>query len=285
MGTRVDLPKMPWTVRAAGYMAVAFCIVAFGLAIWAGTVSILFGVFVFVSSLPVCGMAIGIRKGAGIGRKLAIVFAVAAALMCYADFHIRDFTLLPIVAMAVLLYLPPSNRWFAQCATMHCAAQGRCMSRIAKAFLSMVFLLMLLVTLVFAIYSAFGIGGPFANMRFSKMSEKADRIVIRKGGYNCCQKNVDGQEILYVITNASEIAEFNSLFKFRGGGSENFCKCCGYPGIDWWCGDKKLALTALKHKCSLWWEGIGGVAPLTIESIIKVQEWFARHGIDLDSTM
>ena len=281
MKTGVDLPRMPWTVRAACYIAVAFCMFTFGLAIWAGSASISLGVFVFVSSLPVCGMAIGIRKGTGIGRKLAIVFAVAAVLMCYADCHVRDLALLPIVAMAVLLYLPPSNRWFMQCAAVHCAAQGRCMARIVKTCLSTVFLLLLLSALVLAIYIAFGLGGPFANMRFAEMSEKADRIVIRNGGYNCCRKNVDDQEILYVITNASEIAEFNSLFKFRSGGSGNFCMCCGYPGIDWWCGDKKLALTALKHKHGLWWEGIGGVAPLTIESAIKVREWFTRHGIGL----
>ena len=281
MNTRVEFPKMPWTVRAAGCIAVTFCIFALGIAIWAGSASIGFGVFVFVSSLPVCGMAIGIRKGSGIGRELAVVFAIAFVLMCYADCHIRDLALLPIVAMAVLLYLPLSNRWFAQCAALHCAAQGRCMTRIAKKCMSIAFLMMLLSALVFAIYIAFGTGRPFANMHFAEMSEKADRIVIRNGGYNCCRKNVDNQEILYVITNATEIAEFNSLFKFRRGGSANFCRCCGYPGIDWWCGDKKLALTALKHKRSLWWEGIGGVAPLTIESAIKVQEWFTCHGIDL----
>lgn len=281
MKTRVDLPKMPRLVRVAGCIAATFCIFAFGVVIWAGSASISLGVFVFISSLPVCGMAIGIWKGFEIGRRLAIVFAIAVVLMCYADCHIRDLAFLPIVAMAVLLYLPPSNRWFAQCAAVPCAAQGRGMARIVKKCLSMAFLLMLLSVLVFAIYIAFGIGRPFANMQFAKMAEKADRIVIRNGGYNCCRKNVDDQEILCVITNAAEIAEFNSLFKFRGGGSANFCMCCGYPGIDWWCGDKKLALTALKHRRSLWWDGIGGVAPLTIESAIKVQEWFACHGIDL----
>ena len=75
---------------------------------------------------------------------------------------------------------------------------------------------------------------------------RADRVVIRDGGYGCCG-DPERDPVLLVLTNPQEIADFRALFKFEEKGANSVCMCCGHPGIDWWKGDVLVARTAVQH--------------------------------------
>ena len=118
--------------------------------------------------------------------------------------------------------------------------------------------------------------------RFARLAAQADRIVVRDGGYTCHSKNVDEQPVLATITNAAEIAVFNESFRFKpqppGLGN---CACCGYPGIDWWTGDRKIILSNVQHCHALRWSGFGGDMPLVDESAAKLKGWLTDHGVKI----
>ncbi|MBR1921492.1 MAG: hypothetical protein IJ829_05765 [Kiritimatiellae bacterium] len=118
--------------------------------------------------------------------------------------------------------------------------------------------------------------------RFKETIAKADRIVVRAGGYTCCCTNVDAQAKLCVITNAAEIAAFNKMFRFT---TDNWgwCMCCGYPGVDWWRGDERLELTSVQHCMAL---RAGGFSvcdvPFEKDAAKELKDYFARRGIATD---
>jgi len=66
--------------------------------------------------------------------------------------------------------------------------------------------------------------------------------------------------------------------------------CCGSPGIDWYKGGKRIALTSVQHGHAIRWRGFStmrilgfrvgyGDGPLTDESQVWLKDWFKSHGI------
>lgn len=274
-------PRMPWTARCASLLAWGCCALVTGAMAWVKWNGLEINALGFLFVLIFMGMAIGIGRGHAMWRELAAAFAIAAIVLAYADWQADDLALphlllLPIVAMALLLYLPASNQWFGQYAAARGDAQGRRWTRIVKKCLRAGFRLALLAALAVVVYFALDLGESLADWRFANMAQKADRVVIYDDGRI---SDTDAQEPLYVITAPQEIAEFRSLFKFRD--DKWACFCVGAPSIDWWRGSEKLAHTALKHGLALRWDEFGGAAPLTPESRSKVQKWFKNHDISI----
>ena len=114
---------------------------------------------------------------------------------------------------------------------------------------------------------------------FFKTIAGADRIVIRDGGFDCCEsiEDIDKERVFVEITNAVEIAAFTSMIQFEDGPMDPPCMCCGYPGIDWWKGGKRVALTALQHGEALRWRAFSGDCPFTKESSNALARWFKEH--------
>jgi hypothetical protein len=79
---------------------------------------------------------------------------------------------------------------------------------------------------------------------------KADRIVVRDGGFNCCS-DVDSEVVLFEVTDPAEVQEVREHLLATGTGSQ--CGCCGFPGIDWYRGETRVALTAVQHGGALRW--------------------------------
>ena len=113
---------------------------------------------------------------------------------------------------------------------------------------------------------------------FHTLIGQADRLVVRDGGYNCCGP-VDEQAVLLIVTNRQVLGELNRLIQFATNQTRSACICCGFPGLDWYCGERRIALTSLKHGQALRWEGFRGDAELTPASSLGVVEWLAQHGI------
>ncbi len=124
------------------------------------------------------------------------------------------------------------------------------------------------------LYLATGLFGFLIDKNFRSAVKDADRIVIRDGG-GLCHSKPDKEPSLFEITNKAEIAAFNDMFKFSG--RTMSCKCCGYPGIDWWRDGQCVVVSALHHGHALRISGIGGDLRFTIESRRRVQEWLETH--------
>ena len=128
---------------------------------------------------------------------------------------------------------------------------------------------------------------------FHPAIEHADRIVIRADGFNCCGP-VDETNILFQVTAADEIADVRSHISFLALTTTNSfqetCMCCGSPGMDWYRGSKRLALTAIVHGGKIRWKRFStgrfmgirvgyGDALLTEESEQWLREWLSSHGV------
>ena len=109
-----------------------------------------------------------------------------------------------------------------------------------------------------------------AYMSFRSAVKDADRVVIRDGG-GLCHSDPDKEPVLFEITDKAEIAAFNDMFEFTGRSVP--CMCCGYPGVDWWRGDKRVAVSAIHHGSALRVEGIPGDLRLSSASGRRIQKW------------
>ncbi len=112
------------------------------------------------------------------------------------------------------------------------------------------------------------------NMQFRAMVRNADRVVIRDGG-GLCHSNPDREPSLYEITNKTEIAEFNQMFRFSS--QTMRCRCCGYPGVDWWRNGMRIAVSALHHGTALRIEGKSFDWRLSPSSQERIKEWLKTH--------
>ncbi|MHB1036640.1 MAG: hypothetical protein ACYC35_18090, partial [Pirellulales bacterium] len=119
-------------------------------------------------------------------------------------------------------------------------------------------------------------------LRFHRAIEAADRLVIRHGGFDCCG-SVDGQRILFDVVDPAQIAEVRQNLEFVWGLPDRGCACCGYPGMDWYCGQTRVALTSVQHWKAIRWSGFKGDAHLTAESSLWLEQWLKAHGVTSDS--
>ncbi|MCI5221353.1 MAG: hypothetical protein D3924_01380 [Candidatus Electrothrix sp. AR4] len=129
---------------------------------------------------------------------------------------------------------------------------------------------------------------------FGPVIAEADRIVVRGGGFDCCGP-VDETAVLFTVTEPEEVADVARHIRFTQRTTTNSlseaCMCCGGPGIDWYKGKKRVALTAMQHGYAIRWRGFStmrilgfrvgyGDGPLTEESQAWLKEWFRSHGIE-----
>ena len=117
---------------------------------------------------------------------------------------------------------------------------------------------------------------------FFKTVAEADRIVVRDGGFDCCvsEEAIDRQPTLAVLTNAADVAAFTAMIQFEDGPAGGWqCMCCGHPGIDWWKGGERLALTSVQHGQALRWHTFSDDYPFTAESAAALARWFEAHSL------
>lgn len=129
---------------------------------------------------------------------------------------------------------------------------------------------------------------------FHRTLSDADRIVVRAGGFDCCG-SVKHDPLLFSVTDPKAVAEVAAHIQFEPitvvNSFAESCLCCGYPGMDWYKGKTRIALTALQHGRAIRWNGfttarflgiaIGyGDLPLTAESHDWLEKWFEGRGVD-----
>ena len=124
---------------------------------------------------------------------------------------------------------------------------------------------------------------------FSRTIATADRIVVSDSGFTC-HHDYNETNILFVVTNKVEIEAVRNNIRFPEETQIDMCLCCGWPRIEWYKGNKKLALTSVQHGAGIRWRGFSqyrllgfqvgyGDAGLTKESQAWLKEWLESHGI------
>ena len=127
---------------------------------------------------------------------------------------------------------------------------------------------------------------------------QAVSALIDKGqaGYNEVLGKMQAQAELRVRVD-QQLLTLSNLWEAATGAFTNVmaggCLCCGWPGIDWYKGRKRLALTSVQHGHGIRWKEFGtqyfgplrgyGDIPLTNESAIWLIEWLGSHGITNNS--
>lgn len=121
----------------------------------------------------------------------------------------------------------------------------------------------------------------------------ADRLVIRRGGFDCC-RSVEDDPALFTVAGQSAVEEIASQIHLQpliitNSSELPECGCCGYPGMDWYRGSKRVALISVHHGKMLRWSGFSTArilgrtvsyadAPLLPESGVWLNNWLAAHG-------
>ena len=116
------------------------------------------------------------------------------------------------------------------------------------------------------------------NPSFQKLVAGATRVVIRDGGDICCDTPAETlkQPVLFEIKDRDEIRMLAENIKFQLGTGRNPCAYCGHPGIDWYVGDRRVAITAVVAGLGI--VRGGSFATFTPESKAWFQKWLTDHG-------
>jgi hypothetical protein len=105
------------------------------------------------------------------------------------------------------------------------------------------------------------------------------RIRIRTGG--TCHRQPNQEQTLAEVTKKDEVDHFLDGIAIDEAGSNFFCGCCGNPTLEFYEGDRLLAMVGYHHGQSLRWAG--GTWPtdalLTQSSQAFMVSWLARHGV------
>jgi hypothetical protein len=114
-----------------------------------------------------------------------------------------------------------------------------------------------------------------------KVIAPADRIVIRFGSLGP-PVEVDRCKVLFEVTDPAEIREVYDNIQFEENQSRRNCACWGWPVIDWYEKDNRLAMTAVKHGKAIRWAQMSYDLELTETSQQWLKAWMAKKDVDLD---
>ena len=114
--------------------------------------------------------------------------------------------------------------------------------------------------------------------QFHKVIERADRIVVRHGGFTC-HYPVENVKVLFEVKDPAKVRTVREKLRFTVVLGEGGCACCGYPRIDWYRGTRRLALTSVHHGRRIRWKNFPGDASLTRRSQEWLNTWLRKHNV------
>ncbi len=137
---------------------------------------------------------------------------------------------------------------------------------------------------LFLVLSWWGSEPRFYDDSLRGMILSADRIVVRDGGDICCTSAEETlkQRVLFEVRDPREVETVRDHMRFFPVMTRNRCLCCGQPGIDWYRGDERLAITAWKHGSGIMWGGGKNLAYLTWGSRDWLRRWLQKHRVPDD---
>ncbi len=116
------------------------------------------------------------------------------------------------------------------------------------------------------------------NPSFQKLIAGATRVVIRDG--DASERVAFKHKVYFEVKDVDEIKLLAKNMVFVPGAWRNDCDCRGHPGMDWYIGDKLVAITAVKH-------GSGIIRNRTIARFTKdskawMTKWLIEYGMKKD---
>ena len=138
-----------------------------------------------------------------------------------------------------------------------------------------------LLLMLFAALALAGCGRVDYHDPLHDVIATCDRIVVRDGGFDGPLPN-DRQKVLFEITDGPKVRAVLEHLKFLPKPTAPSCACWGYPGIDWYHGGQRLAVTSVQHCRAVRWKGFPTDASLTKESAAWLKQWLLDHGIKED---
>ncbi len=115
--------------------------------------------------------------------------------------------------------------------------------------------------------------------QFHDAVAEADRVVVRDGGFRYGRDTGD-QAVLFEVTDPGEIDQLRENLEFESRQQRYVCPCPGYPGVDWYRGNQRIAHTSIQHGRAVRWEGFQADAQLTEESSARLVQWLVEHEVD-----
>jgi hypothetical protein len=108
---------------------------------------------------------------------------------------------------------------------------------------------------------------------------EADRVVVCDGGFRY-DGDTDDHAVLFEVTNPGETEELRENLEFESRQVRSVCPCLGYPAVDWYRGNRRIAHTSIQHGRAVRWEGFQADARLTEKSTAWLVQWLAGHEVD-----
>ena len=84
--------------------------------------------------------------------------------------------------------------------------------------------------------------------------------------------------VLFKVTDPSEIKDV--LANLECTTVTDQCRCCGFPGIDWYEGGQRIALTSVQHGKAIRWDGSKYDLRLSVKSGRWLVRWLVAHGVN-----
>lgn len=129
--------------------------------------------------------------------------------------------------------------------------------------------------------------------QFHAVIDRANRVVVRDGGHCSAPDDADGYPVLFEIRDVVQTNELRRQLVFQQDQYGLACGCSGYPVIDWYDGDTRIAHTSLHHGEAIrWtriaqpdqpirWDGFQNDGVLTDESSEWVVQWLVHNGVPI----
>jgi hypothetical protein len=115
--------------------------------------------------------------------------------------------------------------------------------------------------------------------QFDEAIADADRVVVRDGGFNY-DGDTGRDAVLFQVTDLKEVQQLRENLVFEKQQQLSVCACRGYPGVDWYRGEDRMAITSIQHGRAVRWKGFQGDVRLTEESGAWLVQWLTEHGVD-----
>jgi hypothetical protein len=90
---------------------------------------------------------------------------------------------------------------------------------------------------------------------------------------------IEQRGVLFTVTDPMELRQLVEKIQFQKAQNTNSCACLGYPGIDWYRGQERIAATSVQHGRAVRWKDFPADALLTEESAAWLRQWLMGHGI------
>ena len=111
MKERMDLPKMPWTIRMAIGLLDALCVIVVAFALTDCVSRVPLYRLEFIGAVWLIGLDVELRRGWCAIRQLVTLAAIASTLLLMNPCWRALPCIALIVGVAIMLYIPPSGGW------------------------------------------------------------------------------------------------------------------------------------------------------------------------------